>query len=623
MEVTSEDQQVPLGLTLSYLKNFVDIHGGRDALRGVTTEEVCSKLLIPYTASTKLSLVDHVRQQPEGHLYVKPAQWFVSHAWSYNFLDVIDALDDFFQDDSMSVWLCTFCNNQHEVGGKVHSFDHWFGIFRNALRAIGKVVMVMSPWNNPTTLTRTWCVFEVYAAVVENAQFEIALDKSQKALFLEDIQGEEAFTKMLATVKSENSETSVATDRDYIFQLIREEVGFVELDRMVFGAIEKWMQRMVDQQIDDAATSLIKADWMMIKGRFLDDKGEFIEADSLFLQCCDIYLQEKGEFHPSTLNALSHSTAMKVLEGRPFEEVVPKLVNILEHQIDLLTKNHYDTLVTMQILGQCYFRHGKYDLALPMLMDCYERRVELLGEENQLTRDSMALIGMIYGQQNKLDESIEWCVRGYDIQRRVMGEDHPETNGMRSNLSVAYILAGNYPIASQLLLECYESYRRTLGPQHTSTLAIQANLANAYRLLGRFAEAERLLLDCLAFESTDKFTNPSSRRYLGLTYMSTGEYELANKHYSEALEMLEGVVGRTHDVYARSLMPMYLLKLKTNSFEDLDDIEAFESVLRDTQWTQDLWKYAICHGCRIEIRGVLCPVRVRRNQNRFATMDLT
>ncbi|KAH9187730.1 hypothetical protein AeNC1_010299 [Aphanomyces euteiches] len=177
---------------------------------------------------------------------------------------------------------------------------------------------------------------------------------------------------------------------------------------------------------------------------------------------------------------------------------------------------------------------------------------------------------------------------------------------MRNNLSVAYSLIGDYSLSSQLLMERFESYRRTLGPKHTSTLAIQANLGNAYRLLGRFAEAEAILLDCLSHEDHDKFTKPSSKRYLGLTYMSIGDYDRATKYYTEALDMLEGVVGRIHDIYARSLMPMYLLQLKTASFESLEAIEAFESILRDVKWTQDLWKYTICHGCRREVQGVLC-----------------
>ncbi|CAK5235532.1 unnamed protein product [Aphanomyces euteiches] len=606
METQPEDQSAPPGLTLGYLKLFIEIHGGRESFRGVSTQEVCSKFLLPSTASTKLSLVDHLRQQPDGHLYVKRAEWFVSHAWSYYYLDVVDALDDFFQDDSTAVWLCTFCNNQHEVDGKVHSFEHWYGIFRNALRAIGKVVMVMSPWNNPTTLTRTWCVFEVYAAVVENAQFEIALNKSQKCLFLQDIQGDGAFQKMLVTVKSENSNTSIPSDRDNIFQLIRDQVGFAELDRIVFEAIEKWMQRMVDQEIDETSTALDKADWMMIKGRFLDDKGQFAEAAKIFQTCLEIYRQVKGKSSAQALKALTHWTAMEMLQGHPPNEAEAKFLQILTQQIDLLSKDHVDTLTTMHLVGHCYFRQGKYDQALPVLLECFDRRNALLGEENQLTRDTMALIGMVYGHLSRLEESIEWCSRCYEIQRRAMGEDHPATNRLRNNLGVAYSLIGDYSFAIKYFQECYDSDRRTFGPLHTATLSAQANLGNIYRLQGKYAEAEKILLDCLSKEDYDQFTKPSSKRYLGMVYLCTGDYERATTYYTEALELLEEVYGRDHDIYALSLFPMYILKMKTGRFDHLDELEAFESVLRDARWDQDSWKLMVCFGCREKIQGVLC-----------------
>ncbi|KAH9111154.1 hypothetical protein AeMF1_013665, partial [Aphanomyces euteiches] len=135
----SQDAVKPLGLSLTYFKRFIDIHGGRSAFDGLSTGDVCRQFLLPYTATTKLSLVEHVRQLPDGHLYAKPATWFVSHAWSYLFLDVVDALTDFFQendlDESLAVWFCTFCNNQHAIQDQIYDFEHWFGIFRSSLRA--------------------------------------------------------------------------------------------------------------------------------------------------------------------------------------------------------------------------------------------------------------------------------------------------------------------------------------------------------------------------------------------------------------------------------------------------------------------------------------------------------
>ncbi|KAF0714110.1 hypothetical protein As57867_004027, partial [Aphanomyces stellatus] len=162
----------PLGLTLGFFKSFVDLHGGRSAFQGLSTSDVCAQFVSPFTAPSKLSLVDHVHiHVPGGHKHVKPATWFVSHAWSYLYLDVVDALSDFFNEegvdgDAIAVWFCMFNNNQHEIQGEVQPFQYWVDAFQSALKAIGNVVMVLSPWNNPTTLTRTWCVFEIYVAIV-------------------------------------------------------------------------------------------------------------------------------------------------------------------------------------------------------------------------------------------------------------------------------------------------------------------------------------------------------------------------------------------------------------------------------------------------------------------------
>ncbi|CAK4253086.1 unnamed protein product [Aphanomyces euteiches] len=431
-------QPTPLGLTVGFFKRFVDIHGGRDAFEGLTTVDVCTRFLMPYTAATKLSLVEHVHQQPDGHLYAKPATWFVSHAWSYLYLDVVDALDDFFQendmDDSVAVWFCTFCNNQHEIVNKTYNFDHWFGIFRSSLRSVGNVVMVMSPWNNPTTLTRTWCVFEVYTSIVENARFEIAMGRSQKEAFLQDIQDERAFTPMLSTIQSEKSQTTIPSDRDNIFKLIHDEDGFSKLDRMVFDAIEKWMLRTVDKQINRAICKGEKASWLYTKARFAATKGQFKEAAAASQECYDIYRRDIGGKHHGVWKAQSQLALIRMYQGCPFEEVESTCLESLDHQIKLLTKDHEDTMVTMHNLGHCYGYHRKADLALPVLKECFELRRRHFGEEHLWTRNTMVLISGCLRLQNELEEALEWGLRCFNAETRVFGPDHPETFRTRFEL---------------------------------------------------------------------------------------------------------------------------------------------------------------------------------------------
>ena len=45
----------------------------------------------------------------------------------------------------------------------------WFGLtFRNSLRDIGQVLLVLSPWDDPTPLRRAWCLYEIHNALPES-----------------------------------------------------------------------------------------------------------------------------------------------------------------------------------------------------------------------------------------------------------------------------------------------------------------------------------------------------------------------------------------------------------------------------------------------------------------------
>ncbi|EQC25445.1 hypothetical protein SDRG_16691 [Saprolegnia diclina VS20] len=100
--------------------------------------------------------------------------------------------------------------------------------------------MIMHPWNDPIALRRSWCVFEVYVAVTMGARFEVALARDQEATFLEDMADEGAIYYMLAKIKSEDSEATVPSDRDGIFELIRTETSFTAVDRLIFTTLTTW-----------------------------------------------------------------------------------------------------------------------------------------------------------------------------------------------------------------------------------------------------------------------------------------------------------------------------------------------------------------------------------------------
>ncbi|OQS06955.1 hypothetical protein THRCLA_20250 [Thraustotheca clavata] len=176
---------VPDGLTLGYFHRFIDIHGGRGAFQGLTTAQVCFKFAVPYTIDSQLFLVDHVRLHTNDGDYVKPAT----------------CLDSFFLGrDEPVLWFCQTT-------------------FKQSLEAVGNVVMILHPWNNPATLTRSWCIFEVYVSILVGANFQEAMASNEVAEFLDDVLADiSSFYMMLSNVNCKEAKSTILSDKESIDQ---------------------------------------------------------------------------------------------------------------------------------------------------------------------------------------------------------------------------------------------------------------------------------------------------------------------------------------------------------------------------------------------------------------------
>ena len=177
-----------LGVHVSFFPSFIASCGGESALASLTTTDVCELFVKPMTLQRRCSMCDLMQDSRSGH--VGTAKCFISHAWKYRFLDVVDSIMDYFSGghnascDSF-VWFDLFSNCQHDTCAK--PFEWWVGTFSNAIKTMGSVLMILSPWNNPVPLTRAWCVFELYACESSGSSFDIAMTRSERQHFLDDL----------------------------------------------------------------------------------------------------------------------------------------------------------------------------------------------------------------------------------------------------------------------------------------------------------------------------------------------------------------------------------------------------------------------------------------------------
>jgi hypothetical protein len=342
-----------LGVRLSFFRHFVDsVCGGRAALQGLTTLEVMQRWVVPATAESRLSYCEQLAcDAGEGARgFVGTATWFYSHAWKYRFLDVVDAAEAFFgarQDSERDpvVWFDVFSVSQHKAG--VRPFEWWSSVFLNSIGSIGRVLMAMQPLDDGATgvgawvtLSRVWCVFELYACEATLSEFHVTMTPAMAARFRRAMLGEDrAWLARLERLDCERSEAFKAEDRARVFDAVRRTVGFPLLNSTVLRVVERWL-----------AATLLAAERARGGGdypRLLQTVVEAVEA----LQRRRAGMVGIAGDHPDSL-AARHTLAGLYREQGRLAEARAACAECARARARVLGREHADTRASERLLAE-------------------------------------------------------------------------------------------------------------------------------------------------------------------------------------------------------------------------------------------------------------------------------
>ena len=137
--------------TMAWLNAFISKNSIDDDM---TTSEVVSRIIVPQTASSRVSYAELSSSEGFGH-----ATLFVSHAWRCPFKKLIDALAEIDgKDDSPHhFWIDIFAITQHAGPAQEAELKS----LGNVVVSCGCTVAVLEPWNSPQLVSRLWCLFEL------------------------------------------------------------------------------------------------------------------------------------------------------------------------------------------------------------------------------------------------------------------------------------------------------------------------------------------------------------------------------------------------------------------------------------------------------------------------------
>ena len=129
----------------------------------MTTTELCEQVIVPRTRDRQASYIDLPEfanvSDNSGRPLLGRTTVFISHAWKYLFESTLDVMSAY-ESNNPGTYFCfdLFINNQNIAATLPR--DRWSTTFKESVRHIGAVVVVMSPWSPPIPVTRAWCLWE-------------------------------------------------------------------------------------------------------------------------------------------------------------------------------------------------------------------------------------------------------------------------------------------------------------------------------------------------------------------------------------------------------------------------------------------------------------------------------
>ena len=546
------------GIKLSYLLNqFVKDCGGKEALVGLTTTDVCNQFVLPITKKSQLSYCELILEKAKFNLdcrletVVSTPTVFVSHAWQCNFLDVLDTLEHHFEKETnVVIWFDLLCHNQHMA--MVMSDESWATAFKNAIRQIGRTVLVMVHWADPVPYKRTWCIFESYCSYITKANFEIAMSATECRSFTEECKFAPTgvIKKMANIVDTEQTKAFKREDKLRIHSIFCNEGGYVKVNSIVFEQMRNWFVNVGLEELKKVQeNSQGEIGLQILLGSLYFNQGNFDKAEPLFTDCLSKSKALLGPNHANTLTSMNNLAELYKKQGKYGTKAEPLAKACLTKSGVILGAHHSDTLRYMSNLAELYKCQGKYTRAASLYKACFLKSETIFGHNHPRTLTAMNSLGQMYESQGKYDMAEPLISKCYSENKKVFGTDHPDTLVALNSLAQLKKSQGRYEEAEGLYKECLSLHQKVFGLDHPQTLVSMNNLGVLYTRQRKYDKAEPLLIESLSKQEKILGTNPeflTSMNNLATIYRNQGNYDKAEPLIVDSLSRSKRNKGPDH-----------------------------------------------------------------------------
>jgi len=422
---------------------------------------------------------------------VGTANLMLSYTWGYAIEDIVVTLDEFCRSKkrnpkSTYVWICFLCINQHRVfelnkNGKMES-DETFATFKETFESrvtgVGEVACMMSPWEKPKYLNRVWCVFELYTAYTKNCKVSIIMpneEREKMANALSEPDGIDVLIDALMSTNIQNTEASVAMDKERILGLVQDGPGFQAVNNFVNDMLRDWVKNGIMEQVatkeatlKDPSTDTLFALFCGQLGIVMERYDDLENALTLNRKSLVIFSKVFGEENENTASA-HHNVGRTLQKMEKYDEALLELRKVLAIDKKMFGDDHPETAPSYTTISEVLRQQGKYDEALIEAKKGLKIRLNHYGEKHHFTAMSYGEMGLILHQNGDYESAIIEHEKSLNIYLEEHGDNHPQTATVYHNIGGAQYEMGDYNKANESLQKALEIRTYLLGADSYKT----------------------------------------------------------------------------------------------------------------------------------------------------------
>ena len=540
----------PLGLHISGFRKFIEDHPSVVS-DGLTTSQINRQIVKPTTNGSSKPFIDTYTnlKSKSGKPLVGPATVFVSHAWKYQFVDIVlDVLLQHSQKEPDAYfWVDLFANDQNSVASK--DFDWFSSTFRNSIKSIGQVLLVLAPWDDPMPVKRAWCLFEIATSInSEEVKFMANLPFSEIRNLIPAMEkSRDCLIQALSDIQAENAEAASQEDKQLIFEVIQKtDGGFEHVNEQVKKILREWyISRICELASDNEHSWALMLRTSEMMGKFgLSDVAKEYAFKSL-------QVAEKDGVSDQELYRVYNAIAMAY-------QYVADNANALEYRqkaLDLMLatvgENHPDVAESYGHSAAMFYNQGELDKSLEYYHKALSIMTATQGADHQDVAVLYTRMASVYSALNKNDWAIDYSNKAIAIQKEKLGEKHPTMASSYITISTAYQSMGQkLPEALEYTKKALEIRKSTYGERHTLTANCYIRMADIFTEQGDIVKAHDYYQRALAIKTSLYGENHPDldglHSSVATIYKMSGEFDKAISHYEKALRLKLEFLGEAH-----------------------------------------------------------------------------